>query len=387
MAEYATSVNPRILRWARERSRLSLDQVAFVLKKDASIIESWEEEGDIYPTIGQLEKLAYQLYKRPLAIFFFPEPPEEKEPNKEFRTLPEFEIENLESDTLYALREARAMQLSLAELTDGENPAEKRIFEEIRPRDTKGIVALAKRVRDHLGIDLEEQTRWSNSDKAFKQWRNAVEHSGIFVFKRSFKQADISAFCILDSKFPIIYVNNGNSFNRQIFSLFHELAHIVFQTSGILKSDMSYIDNLTGRDQSIEIACNRFAAELLVPTEDFIEQTSDYSGKKIEVEDLSRRYSVSREVIYRRLLDRGVINEAEYKTKSLEWNTAFHRRSSAGSGGNHYATKAAYLGDNFLNLAFSRYNSGRCSIQELAEHLNMKARTTLKFENYLFGQI
>ena len=122
MAEYAKSVNPEILRWARERSGHSLEEVAHALKKDVSVVESWEA-GERFPAIGQLEKLAYELYKRPLAIFFFPEVPEEKTPAKEFRTLPQFEIEKFAPDTLYALREARAMQLSLRDLTDGTNPA------------------------------------------------------------------------------------------------------------------------------------------------------------------------------------------------------------------------------------------------------------------------
>ena len=69
MAERATAANPDILRWARERSGRSVEEVARYLKKNASVIESWER-GDLSPTIGQLEKLAYQLYKRPLAIFF-----------------------------------------------------------------------------------------------------------------------------------------------------------------------------------------------------------------------------------------------------------------------------------------------------------------------------
>ena len=45
------------------------------LKKDASIVNDWEL-GERALTYVQLEKLA-DKYKRPIAIFFFPEPPEE----------------------------------------------------------------------------------------------------------------------------------------------------------------------------------------------------------------------------------------------------------------------------------------------------------------------
>ncbi|KKL56723.1 hypothetical protein LCGC14_2242570, partial [marine sediment metagenome] len=39
------------------------------------------------------ERLAYEIYKRPLALFFFPEPPEEETPKESFRTLPQEEID------------------------------------------------------------------------------------------------------------------------------------------------------------------------------------------------------------------------------------------------------------------------------------------------------
>ena len=382
MAERATAANPNILRWARERSGRSAEEVARYLKKDASVIESWES-GELSPTIGQLEKLAYQLYKRPLAIFFFPEPPEEQTPDREFRTLPRIETENLAPDSLYALREARAMQESLRELTEGENPADTSIVEEIRPTHTGGIPALARRVREYLGVKIEAQIRWSTTEEAFKNWRNVLERNGVFVFKRSFKQSDISAFCLLDPVFPVIYINNSTTFSRQTFSLFHELAHVFFQTSGITKANIGYIESLTGGDREIEIACNKFAAEFLVPSADLFQQVSGYSGDEREIEALAERYGVSREVIFRQLLEGGLVNEDEYRTKADKWNAEFYARYQERSGGNYYLTKVVYLGDNFLNLAFSQYNTGRCSVEQLAEHLDMKARNVAKLESYL----
>ncbi len=97
MGDKLTGVNPKIIQWARERARYSLESVAVKFKKDVSVIEKWES-GEDFPTYSQLEKLA-GIYKRPLALFFFPEPPLEAEEKQEFRTLPDFEIENLAADT------------------------------------------------------------------------------------------------------------------------------------------------------------------------------------------------------------------------------------------------------------------------------------------------
>lgn len=75
MAEYITGMNPAIIKWARERSGYSLEAAAAIVKKDVATLSDWESGGSA-PTYVQLEKLA-DKYKRPVAIFFFPEPPEE----------------------------------------------------------------------------------------------------------------------------------------------------------------------------------------------------------------------------------------------------------------------------------------------------------------------
>ncbi len=92
MAQTVSGINPRVLAWARSQAGLTIDDVAARMKKDPALIEGWEK-GESAPTYSQLERLAYVLYKRPLALFFFPEPPSEPSPNKSFRTLPESEAE------------------------------------------------------------------------------------------------------------------------------------------------------------------------------------------------------------------------------------------------------------------------------------------------------
>src|ERR1043165_1335422 len=114
MAHPVAGVNPTILAWARARSGQTLEQVAEALGKDPGVIRKWEL-GESAPTYVQLETLAYKLYKRPIALFFFPEPPDEPEPAQEFRTLPDFEIDDLAPDTRFKVRQALALQLSLSE--------------------------------------------------------------------------------------------------------------------------------------------------------------------------------------------------------------------------------------------------------------------------------
>lgn len=390
MGEKLTGINPKIIQWARERARYSLESVAVKFKKDVSVIEKWES-GEDFPTYSQLEKLA-EIYKRPLALFFFPEPPLEAEEKQEFRTLPDFEIENLAADTIYALRQAKAMQLSLQEINNGINPSTKKIFQDISVSSSDDLRKLAEQIRKYLNVTLEEQLTWNDQETALKKWRSAVEEAGIFIFKRSFKQREISGFCLIDIEFPIIYLNNSTEKSRQIFTIFHELAHILLQTNGITKSDDRYINSLQGENKYIEIFCNKFAAEFLLPNHVFseiIRETVVNVNDKI-ISKISSDYKVSREVVLRKLLDNNLISQKEYTLKVREWYSEQVGKSqdkNKKSGGNPYANQATYLGENYLKLVFNKYYQGQYDIERVADYLNIKKVATVeKLEQYLLDK-
>ncbi|HEY44939.1 MAG TPA: ImmA/IrrE family metallo-endopeptidase [Anaerolineae bacterium] len=382
MANYVSGVNPEILRWAREKAGYSQEEVARSLKKDIEDINKWET-GQSLPTYNQLEKLAYSLYKRPIAVFFFPEPPEEPDPRQSFRTLPDFEIDSLLPDTRHALREARAMQLNLYELLDGINPSERIIFRDLQFAVGRDASSEAKIARDYLGIALGDQFSWRSTSIALDAWRDAVQNVGVFVFKRAFKQKDVSGFCLVDDEFPVIYLNNSTARTRQIFSLFHELAHVLLRTNGVTKIDDRYIASLYGEPRAIELFCNRFAAEFLVPSDDFDLRIQLNQPIDQLVDELSGAYNVSREVILRKLLERGIIDQPYYEAKVTEWLEDYYaRKSKRPGGGNYYATQATYLGGRFLSLAFAKYYEGGCSLQQLADYLNVKAKSVEGLEQY-----
>ncbi len=370
-------VNFDILKWARLNCGKTIEEVARQMGKSTEIIENWEN-GTEKLTYAQLEKLAYQVYKRPSAIFFFPSPPEEVDLIKEFRTLPEYEQNNLQFDTRFAIRKAKVLQISLSELNDGKNPFSKCIFKEFD--FSNNYYELAKNIRHYLEIDINEQKSLINPEAAFKYWRNAIENVGIYIFKRAFKQRDICGFSLIDEEFPIIYVNNKNTFTRQIFTLFHELAHILYKVPGVTKSSNKYIKNLDSVHKDIESCCNSFAAEFLVPDEDF-NKIFDGNIADDSISNLSDIYKVSREVILRKILDIGLISYQYYEMKAEEWSS--QKRKVTGKGGNYYLTQIAYLGENYLNLAFSNYYKGKCSLDQLAEYFSMKVTSITKLEDYL----
>lgn len=378
-------VNPDILRWARKTGGFEIDDVVSKLKRkriNYQTIESWEK-GSTSPTYVQLERLAYEIYKRPLALFFFPEPPVEETPAEAFRTLPQEEINHLEPRLLYLVRQAKVMQENLRELFDGVNPAKKQICSDITINSTDTISNVAKKAREYLGVGLNEQYALTTNDKALKYWREVLESHGVFVFKDAFKDDECSGFCLYDKMFPVIYINNSQAKIRQIFTLFHELAHLLFRTGGIDLRHDDFIKRIKGPNKRIEVFCNKFAGELLVPTKNIKPRLQNQTIDDYLLIRLAKKYSVSREVILRKCLDLNYISKAFYKAKVKEWDEERFTRGKPSLGGNPYYTKGAYLGSNYIEAAFGKYYQGAISKLQLADYLGMKEVHVSTFESYV----
>lgn len=368
----ADAMNGEVLKWARERIGLDASQLADVLSKDGAAVEKWEA-GEEFPTFKQLEKLAAAL-RMPVAVFFFPSPPEVEAPAQEFRMLPEPLSSSEARDTAIAIAEAQARQFSIMELSDGGNPAgSKFLF-------GGGELLSPGQLRKELGVSLEMQTSWPSAEDGFKAWRQALELRGVVVFKRSFKQKAISGFCLPHRVAPVVVVNNGTTWTRQIFTLFHEVAHLVHRHYGVTRSDLGFLGSLPESESAVEVECNRFASEFLLPHASFDGYAPTFSGEEEWVEQAANFYKVSREVVLRRLVDLGAASRELYEAWVRKWTAGFYartkpRRKKGESSGNYYNTTAAYLGPTFLRLACSAYLRGKIDLPELAGHLGVRGKS------------
>ena len=384
MAERATGINPAMLRWARERAGYSIEDVAGRRRVPPERVREWET-GVSYPTWRQLEHLSYRDYHRATTFFFLNDPPAETAVGAEFRRLPSATLEDLHPDTLYAIRQARVRQSDLAILIGARGAGEKHILRDLRDQaNPNDPIGLAETVREYLEIGLEDQKSWPRSDDALNFWRQQVEDAGIWVFKRSFEQKDVAGFCLDGEAFPVIYLNNGQAKTRQIFTLFHELAHLLFDFNHLERlDDRHYLASLASADRPVEIACNRFAGEFLVPGTDFEQIITDHTTPVVNdetVSDLARMYSVSREVILRKFLDRDWLDTAGYRAMVARWRA--ERPPSTGGGGNYYATQATYLGTKYLRAAFLAREEERIDDFQLAAFLGVKGTSLDGLERY-----
>ena len=383
--EPVVGIQPAVLQWARESIGLRVEEVAHKLKRPPEDILAWEV-GTSAPTYVQLENLAYKIFKRPLAVFFLPAPPEEAAPAREFRTLPETDLRTLHVDTYLQIRRAHAYQLTLKELFDGRNPIASRLWQEVTLSIKQPVAQQADALRQALGISLAQQIAWKSDDVALKGWREAIEERGIFVFKAPFKQKEISGFCLLDAEFPLIYLNNSTTKTRQIFSLMHEVAHLLFRVNGISKFDRSYVDQLPPVERRIEQFCNQIAAEVLIPSEDFAAQISEFPRNAEAIPDhiianIASRYGVSREAILRRLLDLGRVGNAFYEQKAKFWAS----QKKTKGGGDWYASQNTYLSHRFAREVIRRLYRNQISMEQAAEFLGVKAKNFAGLEQRILS--
>ncbi len=359
---------------------MSASDVAARLKKDVEVVEAWEN-GEDAPTYAQLETLAYDIYKRPLALFFMPTSPEELRPHVEFRSLPDADLAHLSRETTILIRKARAFQAALIELYGTQNPVASPIWRQVRIDPKDDLARQATKVRETLGVSLEAVRNEPDADSALKLWRRAVESRGVHVFKESFKQREFSGFSLWHAEFPVMLINNSTTKTRQVFSLLHELAHVLCDRSGISRFDNRGIEDLPPSDRALERFCNALAGEILVPMADFAEAARDFMpglATDDQYAALAERYHVSRSVVLRRFVERGEATMELFLSKDREWADQLRDREG---GGNYYATQGAYLSEQFLREVVSRYSRRLLTMSEAADLIGVKLRNFPRFED------
>jgi Zn-dependent peptidase ImmA (M78 family) len=379
-------VVPEVLKWARLTAGMTVKEVAAKIRKNMSpsIVEEWEN-GTASPTYAQLEKLALKIYKRPIALFFFPVPPDEPTIEREFRHSPRQEIESLSPKARIMIRRARAYQLSMRELFGDRSPIPLQVWKSIELSLEKAAESQADIVRQNLILPK----RVSDQREMLNAWRSSIEKAGIFVFRGPLGDRDISGFCLYDESFPIILLNSSNAKARQIFTLLHELAHLLLRRNGICRVSDENPEIVT--NNTAETFCDRLAAEMLLPSKEFEAKAQEAisRGDKVPCESLSAFFCVSEETALRRLHEKGFIDALSYRAKyeeiHLRQNRLRQEGKDKGGGRDRYANVKSDLSSAFVSGVLAGYYNGRITKEEAADHLNIKPKHFDAFEDTILN--
>jgi len=369
-------VKPQLLVWARESAGLSLAHAAERTKFEVVTLRDWEsEDTDATPSIAQLRKLG-EAYKRPIAVFFLPEPPQGFAAHREFRRLAGILPGRESPELLLALRWAVFRREAAMELHRLIGEAPHRIRATLHPGMEPEEAG--NHIRELLGVTWRAQTDWASAYEALNAWRSAMEAKGVLVFQSSGVEMDeMRGTCIPDQPLPVILLNSKDAPHGRIFSLLHEFAHILLHAGGHQTSRM--VGTRSPEEQPLEVAANAFAAAALLPAHSFVATAEQYRGAAEGDDDALRRLAqkvkVSPEVILRRLVTLSKAPEGTYRHKRDAWGAKlWYVRGSVGGPVPMEVRTIASDGRGYTRLVMSAYDQRLINTNAASDYLGVKPR-------------
>jgi Zn-dependent peptidase ImmA (M78 family) len=316
-------ITPQVLIWARERLDLSLEDASVYLKIKPEVLKTWEE-GSKYPTINQAKNIA-KKYKIPYVFFYLPEPPKNiKLPkNQDYRTLSNQPVRTFSVELkalLFDIMQRREAMIQLNQELSYELPNFNYFFD----IETTGENEIAEAVR--VILKIPQNFKIITEHKDFNFFRNAIENIGILVFQSTgIEISEMRGISVFENVYPIIVVNRNDAPHARIFTLIHELVHLLTKTAGIC--DNTGFSEFSSFD--IELICNHIAAQALVP-ENLLKENKKYDQLLANwndelVRSVGNEFAVSREVILGRLLTFTDINLTFYKQKMEQYTKEYYQ--------------------------------------------------------------
>lgn len=287
-------IHPVALKWAREVSHVSVDELAKALNvKPARVAEF--EHGDALPTFRQLTLMAAKL-DRPLGFFFAPPPAAPDVPETaDFRDRGNDE---LPADLAREMRRAEQHRDAMLDLAGA--PARRIPEGELT---WKTVTARADALRKFFGLTDAFVPPESQNNQVFNFWRGLLEENGVLVFQATkISLETFRGLSVHHDDLPMILVNGADSPMGRTFTLFHEVAHLINRTSGLCALRES-VDE--------EAIANNFAASFLMPEPAVRAQLDGLAESEAAAEKLARHFKVSVLAAAVRIRRLGVIDDAD----------------------------------------------------------------------------
>lgn len=378
-------LNPEIMRWARETAGMSLDTAAVALhlggkrKSGVEVLSSYED-GSIEPTRAVLLKMS-KAYKRPLLTFYLPKPPVKAERGEDFRTLPDDRrLEDAASvDAL--IRDVHVRQrLVRAALDDSEEAHLLPFVGALRME--QGVPAVAQRMRDLTGFNLQQFRKRRSVSEAFNYARALVEQTGIFVMligNLGSHHSNLSAqvfrgFALSDEIAPFIIINDQDAPSAWAFTLLHEFAHILLGLTGISGG---------GYEQKVERFCNDVASQVLLPGDELNAWHPVYGEPNslvAEINNFASSRKISRSLVAYRMYLSGSIDEATWQLLSKTFQDMWLKEKSiqkekaraSESGPSYYVVKRHRVGGALVDMVRRTLAEGTLTPTKAGKVLGVK---------------
>ena len=378
-------VNKDMLVWARSITPfVSVEDVELYKKSiKAEKLILWER-GDELPSITEAKALA-SLYRVPFACFFLSTPPEKKTKNYADRRTYGGTVYRETSYELWCEIDRLTNNRNLMVEYSDENeyyPALP-IFE---PGTT--IKTIAESIRSYFGIKPPYKSKSVYRGNAFNYFRSIFENKGIIVSQiAGVSQSEMKGISIYYDTFPIIAINKNDFERAKVFSLFHELAHLIRRSSSLCLIDFDE------RNDEEEKLCDKIAAEILMPDKQFRKVAKKKHGVFSDwtsfcLQAIGDCFAVSTFSVVRRLYELKIISFADYQSIYNRLSKEFEENRLAiemAKGNEDFRIKyfIRYLsreGHLFPKTIISAYYKGNLSYGEMCQKLNINSKHVASME-------
>jgi Zn-dependent peptidase ImmA (M78 family)/transcriptional regulator with XRE-family HTH domain len=371
--------NRDVLRWARERVKLSPDSAAQSAGVTVEHIQKWEK-GDSVPTVKQARKLA-SVYDVPFMELLSKDKPK----IKDLELVPDFRMHSgAETPTelhelLMIQAEAEETRLNALDLYDMLGIEPPVLRDEFYWALGENSEVAASCVRALLKLPISEQISRKGNDKAkfISAFRNYLERAGVITMKNSGLAAfGARGMCLFATPLPVL-IFSKEAPTAQAFTLAHELGHIVLKESGI----SGPIGSAPGktRARQIEDWCDAFAGAFLMPKDEVArvlhpvpprpERTID-DGR---IATVANAFCVSRHAALIRLVElRYVTDQFYWKVKRPQFLQQ-EKDFKGGGRSEYYGSRYRSLrGDLYTGLVLDAWSNGMITNHNAAEFMGIK---------------
>lgn len=369
-------VRPSLLEWARARSGIDDETLA----KRFPRYGEWLV-GDEAPTLKQLKTFAHRTHT-PVGFLFLDDPPVEEVPIPDFRTIRDQPVgvgQDVSADLLDVVYTCQARQEWYRDhqLLNGE-PALAFVG---RAMLNDSVDSAADQMRTLLEWTSDTRARCNSWDAALTWLREHAETAGVLVMisgivgsdtHRKLDPQEFRGFALADPYAAVVFVNGADSKAAQVFTLAHELAHLLLGETAL-----SDLDPRSTQTHAVERWCNEVAAEFLVPMAEFRSRFDPHGDLPAQLQPLAEHFRVSTQVILGQVREAGALTWDKYLAE-LESERA---RVAAlmverGSGGNYYNTKPVQIGKRFARALVASALEGRTPYPEAFRLLGLKKAST-----------
>jgi len=231
-----------LLRWARERAGFSVG----ALTRRFPQLEAWER-GEARPTLKQLESFAKATYA-PVGFLFLEEPPVERIPIPDFRTVGNAHVGHPSPDlldTVYVCQQRQEWYRDFARSVGEEALAF--VGAAAIVSDVEATAAAMRRV---IGFDIEERRTLPTWTEALRRFIEQADGLGILVMcsgvvlnnnRRHLDPEEFRGFAMSDDLAPLVFINGADTKAAQMFTLAHELAHIWLGQSAVSDAQAAWM--------------------------------------------------------------------------------------------------------------------------------------------------